>query len=86
MAPFALCKDLVKDAQDNNSMRVVEYPDAHHSFGQFTVTTPITVPFMCAHLALDPYCPCHAFIFAVAITCEPNCAHSSDETKHSRAR
>jgi len=45
MAPFAQCKDLVKDALDNKSMRVVEYPDAPHSFDQFTVTTPITVPF-----------------------------------------
>jgi dienelactone hydrolase len=33
-APFALCKGLVKDARDNKSMRVVEYPDAHHSFDQ----------------------------------------------------
>ena len=45
MAPFAQCKDLVKDALDNKSMRVVEYPDAPHSFDQFTVTNPITVPF-----------------------------------------
>jgi len=30
--------------------------------------------------------PRNAFIFAVAITREPICAHSSDETEHSRAR
>ncbi len=41
IAPFAQCKDLVKDALDNKSMRVVEYPDAFHSFDQWTVTTPI---------------------------------------------
>jgi dienelactone hydrolase len=45
IAPFSQCKDLVKDALDNKSMRVVEYPDALHSFDQFTVTTPITRPF-----------------------------------------
>ena len=45
IAPFAQCKDLVKDALDNKSMRVVEYPDALHSFDQFTVATPITRPF-----------------------------------------
>jgi dienelactone hydrolase len=45
MAPFKQCTDLVKDALDNKSMRVVEYPDAHHSFDQFTIPTPITLPF-----------------------------------------
>jgi dienelactone hydrolase len=45
IAPFAQCKDLVKDALDNKSMRVVEYPDAFHSFDQFTVATPITGPY-----------------------------------------
>ena len=40
---------------------------------------------ICGQLARS-YCRCIAFIFAVAITREPNCAHSSDETKHSRAR
>jgi dienelactone hydrolase len=45
IAPFAQCKDLVKDALENKSMRVVEYPDALHSFDQFTIATPITVPF-----------------------------------------
>jgi dienelactone hydrolase len=45
IAPFAQCKDLVKEALDNKSMRVVEYPDALHSFDQFTVTTPITGPY-----------------------------------------
>jgi dienelactone hydrolase len=45
MAPFEQCKGLVKDALDNKSMRVVEYPDAHHSFDEFTVPSPITVPF-----------------------------------------
>jgi dienelactone hydrolase len=45
MAPFAQCKGLVKDALDNKSMRVVEYPDAHHSFDRFTIPTPITLPF-----------------------------------------
>jgi dienelactone hydrolase len=44
VAPFAQCKGLVKDALDNKSMRVVEYPGAHHSFDQFTIPTPITVP------------------------------------------
>jgi dienelactone hydrolase len=44
VAPFAQCKGLVKDALDNKSMRVVEYPDAHHSFDQFTIPTPIMVP------------------------------------------
>ena len=45
MAPFALCKGLVKDALDNKSMRVVEYPEAHHCFDEFTVPTPVTAPF-----------------------------------------
>jgi dienelactone hydrolase len=45
MAPFAQCKDLVKDALGNKSMRVVEYPDAPHSFDQFTIPTPITAAF-----------------------------------------
>jgi hypothetical protein len=36
--------------------------------------------------SLDPYGRCNAFIFAVAITRELNCAHLSDETKRSRAR
>jgi dienelactone hydrolase len=44
VAPFGQCKGLVKDALDNKSMRVVEYPDAHHSFDQFTIPTPIMVP------------------------------------------
>jgi dienelactone hydrolase len=45
VAPFAQCKDLVREALDNKSMRIVEYADAHHSFDQFTVPTPITAPF-----------------------------------------
>jgi dienelactone hydrolase len=45
IAPFALCKGLVKDALDNKSMRVVEYPDAHHCFDNFTVPTPVKAPF-----------------------------------------
>ena len=44
IAPFAQCKDLVEDALDNKSMRVIEYPGALHSFDHFTVTTPITRP------------------------------------------
>jgi dienelactone hydrolase len=44
VAPFAQCKGLVKDALDNKSMRVVDYRDAHHSFDQFTIPAPITVP------------------------------------------
>ena len=50
MAPFPLCRGLVKDALDNKSMRVVEYPDADHCFDQFTVPTPVTTPFS-AHVA-----------------------------------
>ena len=45
IAPFAQRKDLVKDALDNKSMRVVDYRDALHSFDQFTVATPITKSF-----------------------------------------
>lgn len=44
VAPFTFCKGLVKDGLDNKSMRVVEYPDAHHAFDQFTIPTPIHVP------------------------------------------
>ena len=29
----------------NKSMRVVEYPEAHHCFDAFTVPTPVTAPF-----------------------------------------
>ena len=41
IAPFAQCKDLVKDALDNKSMREVVYPGALHSFDQFTVPQPM---------------------------------------------
>jgi dienelactone hydrolase len=44
VAPFTFCKGLVRDALDNKSMRVVEYPDAHHSFDYFTIPTPAAVP------------------------------------------
>jgi dienelactone hydrolase len=44
VAPFTFCKGLVRDALDNKSMRVVEYPEAHHAFDLFTIPTPITVP------------------------------------------
>jgi dienelactone hydrolase len=44
-APFAQCKQVVNAALDNKSMRVVEYPDALHSFDQFTVPTPIKGPY-----------------------------------------
>jgi dienelactone hydrolase len=45
IAPLAQCKEVVKSALDNKSMRVVEYPDALHSFDQFTVPSPITGPY-----------------------------------------
>lgn len=44
VAPFRFCTGLVKDALDNKSMRIVEYPDAHHAFDLFTIPTPINVP------------------------------------------
>jgi dienelactone hydrolase len=45
IAPLAQCREVVNGALDNKSMRVVEYPDALHSFDQFTVPSPITGPY-----------------------------------------
>jgi dienelactone hydrolase len=41
IAPFGMCLSAVQGALDNKSMREVVYPEALHSFDQFTVPQPM---------------------------------------------